>query len=142
MLELKRDTFTEKSTIGTLVLDDEFLCDTLEDPVREGSDGILDQGEKIPGETAIPRGTYQVIINISTRFKREMPLLLHVPFFTGVRIHNGNTAAHTDGCILVGLRTSTPDFIANSIHTFDTIVMPKLRERIDKGPLYIYVRNV
>ena len=53
-------------------------------------------------ETCIPFGTYKVIINMSNRFKRLMPLLLNVPNFDGIRIHNGTSVQNTSGCILVG----------------------------------------
>lgn len=82
-------------TIGQLEINGAFECWTLEDPVRE--DGI-----KIFGETAIPTGTYTVEITHSPRFKRDLPLLLNVHGFVGVRIHPGNTPADTAGCILVG----------------------------------------
>ena len=81
--------FSEKSTIGKLVVDDTFFCYTLEDKDRyleTNPDG------KVYGETAIPRGKYQVVIDYSQRFKRELPRLLHVPGFEGVRIHPGNYA--------------------------------------------------
>ena len=65
----------------------------MEDTVRD---------EKIAGKTAIPEGTYEVVVNRSPRFKRDLPLLLNVPNFEGIRIHRGNTAKDTNGCILVG----------------------------------------
>lgn len=85
-------------TIGRLSVDGEPFCDTLEDPVRA-------PGQKIPGDTAVPAGAYEVILTRSPRFKRVLPLLLDVPGFTGVRIHAGNTPADTEGCILVGQNT-------------------------------------
>lgn len=82
-------------TIGRLVLDGKYFCDTLEDRVRTN-------GEKVRGETAIPAGNYEVILNWSPRFKRALPMVLDVPGFSGVRIHAGNCAADTEGCVLVG----------------------------------------
>ena len=100
-LLLKRKPSLENSTIGELSADGEFLCFTLEDVVREVSGWPVSQW-KVSGKTAIPSGTYQVIITQSVRFKRELPLLVNVPGFAGVRIHPGNTSEDTEGCILVG----------------------------------------
>lgn len=82
-------------TIGRLSLDGKYFCDTLEDRVRTN-------GEKVRGLTAIPAGNYEVILNWSPRFKGVLPLVLDVPGFSGVRIHAGNSAEDTEGCILVG----------------------------------------
>lgn len=82
-------------SIGRLALDGKYFCDTLEDRVRTN-------GEKVRGETAIPAGNYEVILNWSPRFKCVLPMVLGVPGFSGVRIHAGNCAADTEGCVLVG----------------------------------------
>lgn len=110
-LVLKRTTRTDKSTIGELSVDGKILCYTLEDVERE---------VKVAGKTAIQKGTYNVSITMSNRFKKLMPLLENVPNFSGVRIHSGNTAEDTEGCILVGL-TKAEDFIGNSRIAFDRI---------------------
>ena len=92
-LKLVRNSSIQGATTGRLSVDGTHECYTCEDVVRE---------VKVPGKTAIPPGTYNVIINYSNRFKRQMPLLLEVPNFSGIRIHPGNTAEDTEGCILVG----------------------------------------
>lgn len=96
-LELNRIAKEPLYTIGRLFVDGKYFCDTLEDPCRD-----LDREEKVMHETAIPEGTYEVIVNVSVKFKRKLPLLLNVPHFTGIRIHRGNTDKDTFGCILVG----------------------------------------
>ncbi len=96
-LKVERCFFRPEYTIGKLEVDGEFFCDTLEDRVRD-----LSREKKVPGETAIPAGIYDVVVNISPRFKRKLPCLLNVPGFEGILIHRGNTPEDTAGCILVG----------------------------------------
>lgn len=83
---------------GMLIADVEMMCNTLEDTVRE----LKSLADKVPGQTAIPAGKYQVVMSMSPRFKRVLPEILNVPYFTGVRIHRGNAAKNTEGCILPG----------------------------------------
>lgn len=94
-VEVKRLFLGTEYTIGKLYIDGAYFCDTLEDKVRVG--------EKIAGKTAIPAGTYKVKMTWSPRFKRYLPEILNVPGFSGVRIHSGNTAKDTEGCLLLGL---------------------------------------
>lgn len=97
-LTLKRIFKGDWYTIGKLYINGVYFCDTLEDTVR-----ILNSKEdKVAGSTAIPEGTYKVILSYSPKFKRELPLLLDVPFFTGIRIHKGNDNNDSSGCILLG----------------------------------------
>lgn len=95
-LTLNRIAYREKYTIGKLYIDGVYFCDTIEDIPRE---------VKVMNETCIPKGLYKVIINMSNRFKRLMPLLLNVPGFEGIRIHNGINQDSTSGCIVVGKNT-------------------------------------
>lgn len=111
-IKIVRDTFTDKSTIGKLYIDGKYFCDTLEDKVRE---------KKEKGITAIPKGVYDTVLNYSNRFKKIMPQLLNVPNFEGIRIHNGNTAENTDGCILLGKRQGK-DFVGNSKKAYSSFM--------------------
>ena len=112
ILRLVRSVFTDVSTIGELYVDREQFCFTLEDPVRD---------TKIPKLTAIPYGTYAIIMTHSPKFGMMMPLLCGVPNYEGVRIHAGNNAKDTDGCILVGF-TKGKDVIGQSRKAFNELL--------------------
>jgi hypothetical protein len=117
ILQLARKWFTDQCTQGELYVDGVFECFTLEDVVREGP--------KIPGRTAIPEGTYQLVVDFSGRFQKHMPHILNVPGFEGIRIHAGNTAEDTEGCILVGQLRGN-DSIGQSRAAFD-LLFAKIR---------------
>ena len=109
-LILERIAKRKAYTIGRLSIrqqvDDEYLpgyenkyfCDTLEPTWRDYEHGAY----KVKGRSAIPEGRYAVVISYSPKFKQWLPILLGVPKFEGIRIHAGNTAKDTEGCILVG----------------------------------------
>ena len=102
---LQRVAKKDKYTIGKLYVNNQYFCDTLEDTDRGLTQSMTEQqikSKKVYGETAIPTGTYRIIISYSNRFKKQMPLLLNVPGFSGIRIHTGNTEKDSLGCILVG----------------------------------------
>lgn len=89
-----------------------FECFTLEDVVRE-----------LPGspvstcQIASQIGTYQVTIDFSNRFQRQMPHVLNVPGFDGIRIHSGNSAADTEGYILLGMKHSFNTSCSQEMHS-------------------------
>lgn len=102
---LNRIAKKAKYTIGKLYINDKYFCDTLEDTDRGLTQSMTEQqigSKKVYGETAIPTGTYRITISYSNKFKKQMPLLLNVPGFAGIRIHSGNTEKDSLGCILVG----------------------------------------
>lgn len=100
----KRDTYT----IGKFLINGQRFSESIEDRDR-GLTQDMDLKEiqriKVFGQTAIPTGTYTVIMTYSPKYKRQMPEVLNVPGYSGIRIHSGNTADDTEGCIVLGRNT-------------------------------------
>lgn len=126
-ITVKRINKINDYTIGQMFIDDEYFCDTLEDTVRD----LTNVQDKIYGRTAIPAGTYSVILDYSGHFKKLLPHILDIPFFSGVRIHSGNDVEDTNGCILVGSYHHA-GYITESRVTMEKL-MKKLRETINNG---------
>ena len=106
IIKVKRTKFNLNNTLGEMFINNNHFCYTIEDRVRDiNNDGDLDDiGEtKVYGETAIPKGEYKLILSISNRFKILMPEILNVKGFTGIRIHKGNSAIDSHGCIIIGM---------------------------------------
>jgi len=125
-LLLLRNIYTDKSTIGDLLVDSNFFCYTLEDIVRK-------PGEKIYGRTAIPSGKYEVVLSMSNRFKKLIPELLNVPNFTGVRMHGGNTSEDTEGCIILARNIINNDLVQGNMtqQLVDILLSKKERHYIN-----------
>ena len=114
-LKLERIARRDTYTIGRLYVDGQYLCNPLEDKDR-GLTQDMSEAEirevKVYGETAIPMGTYNVVLNIHSRtFGKKasyifpgdyLPRLEKVKGYSGILIHGGNTSKDTLGCILVG----------------------------------------
>jgi hypothetical protein len=129
-LQVKRVYLGEEYTIGRMYIDYEdgadyqYFCDTLEDIVRDtNKDGDLQEpGEtKVYGETAIPYGTYTIIITKHLKWGIDVPYLTDVKEFTGVLIHMGSTPVQTLGCILVGFNTIKGQ-LTDSTNTFKKLM--------------------
>ena len=131
-LTVIRKTKTEKSSIGELLINGVFECYTLEDKERSPKE------KKVFGQTAIPKGRYEVIINFSNNFQTYLPLLLKVPNFEGVRIHPGNTNADTLGCILVGSGIGN-NLITNSRKAFNAL-FKKMQAVAKKEKIFITIK--
>lgn len=125
-ITLRRIAKREEYTIGRLSIDGKYVCDTLEDRVRD-----LSKEAKIPGRTAIPEGSYNVVVTESSKFKRLLPRLLNVPQFEGILIHSGNTHKDTAGCILVGENTTVGRVSRSSY--WESIVTRRIHEARKRG---------
>lgn len=131
-LELKRIAKRPTYTIGRLYIDGQYFCDTCEDCDRGLRDDMpLDyiKHAKVYGITAIPTGTYKVSITYSQKFKKNLPLIHNVKGFEGIRIHSGNTADDSLGCVLVGENKAVGK-VLNSRATMDRL-MPILLKAKD-----------
>ena len=119
-IDLIRDKFTDDACIGKMYIDGEYHCETLEDKYREVKNKPVESW-KVDGKTAIPCAQYDLILDMSTRFHRVMPHILNVPGFNGIRIHCGNDAGDTEGCILVG-KDRYNDTIAGCSNVYNSLV--------------------
>ena len=126
-LSVIRKAYRDTYTIGKMYINGEYFCDTLEDKVRT----LNSINDKIKGETAIPAGTYKITLEMSSRFKRKLPLLHDVPYFSGILIHRGNTAKDTHGCILVG-ENKVKGQVINSTKA-EVALMDILTKAVSKG---------
>ena len=132
-------------TIGRLYIDGIYYCNTLEDHDRglKQSDPLPTiQKRKVAGETAIPKGVYEVTMNVTSpkyaavawyyNFCRgKMPRLKDVPGFDGILIHPGTDALDTRGCILVGKNTKVGK-LTDSRASFQEIYK-QMKEAADHG---------
>lgn len=132
-------------TISNLIISNEIFCQVLEDTDRGLDDSMsLDKilELKRPSITAIPRGTYEITLDVvsprfgSKPFYKEvcdgkLPRLLNVKGFDGVLIHAGNTAGDSAGCLLVGMNLEKGK-VLKSQETFKELYK-LLKDRHDKG---------
>ena len=132
-------------TLGRLYIDGLLYCNTLEDTDRglKQTDSLdYIKTRKVAGETAIPKGTYKVAMNVTSPkysasswywslCQGKVPRLLNVPGFDGILIHTGNNPLQTSGCLLVGRNTKVGQ-LTESKDTFKKIYK-LMKAAYDKG---------
>lgn len=138
-LFIQRERPTALSTPGTLFLDGEQFCWTLEDVVRE-TPGRHVSAWKIPGKTAIPSGSFKLTLTDSPKFKRKLPELHNVPGFTNVRMHSGNKSEDTEGCILVGYGRER-DYVTRSREAESALVLRIMAAELRGEPVILEIKN-
>jgi hypothetical protein len=128
-LAVVRTDFTSLSTIGNFMIDNVKAYNSLELPWGDGAN--------IHQKNCILPGTYEVIIDFSPHFQRNMPHILNVPDRDEIRIHIGNNPHDTEGCVLIGLSKGL-DFIGNSKAAFDDFFL-RLTTALENGRVYINI---
>ena len=134
-IKVVRSVFNPKSTLGKLYLDGIFFAYTCEDTDRNMNGNC---SKKVQDQTAIDAGRYRVVLSYSNRFKKYLPELLEVPCFTAIRIHGGNTAENSEGCILIGAEGDMKGRIWNCASKVNGLVA-KLKEAEKKEKIFIEV---
>ena len=133
-LLLERTEKTKTYTAGRLYVVNElgkaYFCDTLE-PSLHPTNHLHPK--------AIPAGRYDVAVTWSPKFRRWLPLLLKVPYRSGIRIHAGNNPDDSSGCILLG-RALLPGHVYNSRSTLEKL-MQRLKERPEGEAIHITIEN-
>lgn len=118
-----------KRTRSTLFVDGEMLIHLLEDEVRRDNPSTpQDEGAKVKKRSAIPAGTYPVVLTHSPKFGRLLPLILNVPGFSSIRMHSGHDEEDTEGCLLTaGGFDADGDIIAGTSRKAEEKLMSVLR---------------
>jgi hypothetical protein len=140
-ITLNRKIKTANTTISELLVDDVFECFVLEDRDRGLKSGMTIteiRKTKVKGATAIPTGVYEVIISFSNKFQKFLPLLLDVKGYEGIRIHPGNTAKDTLGCLLPGT-AKEKDKVLNSRIAFEAL-FTKLKAATKIEKIFITIK--
>lgn len=147
-LTLLRIASDKDSTLGVMLFDGKFVCHTIEDQYRPGP-------VKVRGETRIPEGRYEIILRefggFHERYKNHLRIgavhkgmlwIRHVPRFSDVLIHCGNTHEDTAGCVLVG--QAPPPFHSHRVdRSVDTYmeIYPTLARYAAQSDLFITIKD-
>lgn len=138
-----RYDFDAEDTIGLMLVDDAFECYTLEDNDRGLSSQMSAEeiaSNKIYGRTAIPTGTYKVAWTYSPKFQRFLPEILGVPGYVGIRMHAGNKADDTDGCVLTGEIAAQDSIQASQLAL--SKLLPKIEAACAKDDCWITITRI
>lgn len=130
-LFLERKILNDNSTEGNLLIEKKWFCHTIEDKVR-AKPGMWKSENKVFAKTAIPYGRYEVAVTWSNKFQRRLPLIINVPDFEGIRIHNGTSELSSAGCVIVSFKSDDgPDSKRNRLVN-DKKAMNDLCDLIEK----------
>jgi len=155
-ITLKRckSTFDKDYVIGHIFVDQKYICDSLEDKWRNLSDDMSEKEVKkikAKGQTCIPRGRYKITLNvISPKFYQKayykafcggkLPRLIDVKGYSGVLVHCGNDASHTEGCVLCGFNRIKGRLV-DSKTAFERLYTKMKRAQKDNEEIWIDIQE-
>lgn len=133
-VEIKRIAKKDKYTIGKVFIDGVYICDSIEDKDRgltQNTPLVEIKKIKVPNQTAIPTGKYQVTLNVvSPSFSKKdyykkfcngyLPRILNVPGFDGILMHRGIDQDSSSGCVILGYNTIVGK-VTNSQKAFEKV---------------------
>lgn len=141
----KKDAYT----IGILTINGERVCETLEDKDRGLSQDMSEvdiRRKKVFGQTAIPTGRYVVGFSYSPKFGQcsyanggKIPVIYGVKGFDSIRMHAGNTANDSQGCVLLG-RNKAVGMVLNSAKTCEQVFDVMFKAYIRGETIYLTIR--
>lgn len=141
-LLVERKYKKDKYTIGNFYIDNILFSNTLEDKDRNLTYSMPEnqiKKIKVYGETAIPTGRYKVERTWSPKYGKKMIEIKNVPGFSGIRIHAGNTAKDSLGCILVGENKIKGQLIHSKYHS-DLLDQKVANALANKEDVYITIK--
>lgn len=114
-LRLIRNQDNRQSVTGELFVITDFPMNLEGELLKNG----LRRGYKIcdtleNADYLIPELLYTLHVTRSPKFGRLLPIIDRVPGRSGIRMHAGNSAEDSKGCILVGKRQNEKDELFNS----------------------------
>lgn len=141
---------TDTYTISEFLIDGVFICDMLEDAVRPLPETCPNTSkwkececvEKIKHETAIPAGTYKVVLSYSNAFKKILPEIQNVPHFLGIRIHTGNSPKDTSGCLIPGTWDEKGAWVSSSTIAFNKIIEYAKKAEANNEQITLTIENM
>jgi hypothetical protein len=130
---LRPPTKGKATTISKVLVDGKpfgYCCEDQDRGLVRGDMLSYIASIKVPAQTAIPFGEYEVVMTYSNRFKKMLPLLLDVPGFEGIRIHAGNTKDHTEGCLLIGYECTASSVLdsRNAVRDLINLILKAIKK--------------
>jgi len=137
-------------TIGRFFINGERICETIEDKDRGLTQDMKEEDirrRKVYGQTAIPTGRYVVGFTYSPKFSQcsyaqgggKIPLIYGVKGFNSIRMHSGNSAKDSEGCVILG-ENKAVGMVLNSAKTCEKVFARMYESYLRNEPIFLTIR--